>query len=74
MLTMYFPYNLGPSIVKLHTDHILSVQLSHLFVLVPICYMLVTVLSVCLKNLYCLVLIHFQACTHVISNAQLADH
>ena len=31
MLTMYFPYNLGPSIVRLSTDHIF--QLLHLFVL-----------------------------------------
>ena len=34
MLTKYFPYNLGPSIVKLSTDHIF--QLSH-FCLVFIC-------------------------------------
>ena len=41
----------------------------HICCLVPICYMFVTVMSVCLKNLHCVIEIHFQTCTHVTSNA-----
>ena len=33
MLTVFFPNMLGTSIVKLSTDHILFLQLSHLFAL-----------------------------------------
>ena len=46
MLTMYFPYNLGPSIVKLSTDHSLfnyyicfsCIYMSVLLVYLQICY------------------------------------
>ena len=77
MLTMYIPCNLGPSIVRLSTDHIF--QLSHLFVL-SLYVSPVSMLANLLQCMYihciyiygtcaCMIVIPFQACTHVISNA-----
>ena len=76
ILTMYFPHDLGPSIVKLHTDNIFFVQLSHSYVLSYMLYVVI-VLSVYLQifhctdscvYVHCIIVIHFQACTDVISN------
>ena len=65
MLTAYFPHNLEPSIVKWHTDHLLSFQILHLFVL-----SLYVICPVCMfeKN-YFMIVIYFQTCTHIIINA-----
>ena len=70
-----FSIYLGPSIIKLCTDHILSSTITSVC-LVPICYMLVLLYDwqfimahVFFVHVHCMIVIHFQACTHVISNA-----